>query len=55
MYFRDEVRTRVVARVLRQLAPTGHLFLGHSEGLAAQQPGVRTVGPIVYAHAGDMT
>ena len=53
MYFRDEVRARVVARVLGLLAVRGRLFLGHSEGLAAQQQGVRTVGPIVYAHAGE--
>ncbi len=53
MYFRDEVRARVVARVLGHLAPRGRLFLGHSEGLAAQQRNVRTVGPIVYAHAGE--
>jgi len=52
MYFRDEVRSRVLARVLAHLAPDGRLFLGHSEGLAAQQHGVRTVGPIVYAHEG---
>ena len=53
MYFRDEIRARVVGRVLGQLAPAGRLFLGHSEGLAAQQCAVRTVGPIVYARAGD--
>jgi chemotaxis protein methyltransferase CheR len=53
MYFRDDVRARVVARVLGHLAPRGRLFLGHSEGLAAQQRSVRTVGPIVYAHVGE--
>jgi chemotaxis protein methyltransferase CheR len=53
MYFRDEVRARVIARVLEQLAPAGRLFLGHSEGLAAQQRDVRTVGPIVYTRAGE--
>jgi len=53
IYFREEVRARVLARLLAHLAPGGILFLGHSEGLGSQSLGLRPVGPIVYARDGD--
>jgi chemotaxis protein methyltransferase CheR len=47
MYFRPETRLEVVARLTRQLVPSGHLFVGHSESLHGVR-GLRTVIPTVY-------
>jgi len=48
IYFRDELRTRVIERIVECLAPNGYLFLGHAEGLGSHAHQVRAVGPIVY-------
>jgi chemotaxis protein methyltransferase CheR len=48
MYFRPETRRAVVARLLRQLTPTGQLFVGHSESLNGLDLDVVTVAPTIY-------
>jgi len=53
IYFREELRTQVIERMLSHLAPGGYLFLGHAEGLGRHEHGVRAVGPIVYQSASE--
>jgi chemotaxis protein methyltransferase CheR len=48
MYFRPETRRGVVGRLLRQLAPDGRLFVGHSESLHGLELDVETVLPTIY-------
>jgi len=48
IYFRAEVRERVVARLIDRLAPGGLLLLGHAESLPATPLPVRMVIPTVY-------
>ncbi len=48
MYFRPETRRQVLARMIRQLTPTGQLFVGHSESLHGLELGVETVAPTIY-------
>ncbi len=49
IYFRPETKARVVERLLRHLAPRGHLFLGHAESASGLAVRVRSVGPNVYS------
>ena len=51
IYFAPPTKARVVERLLGHLAPSGYLFLGHAESLAAMTGRLRTVVPTVYAHA----
>ena len=51
IYFAPPTKARVVERLLGHLAPSGYLFLGHAESLAAMTGRFRTVVPTVYAHA----
>ena len=48
IYFTPEGRARVVARLLRHLAPGGHFFLGHAESLDLKAHKARSVAPNVY-------
>jgi chemotaxis protein methyltransferase CheR len=48
IYFRAEVRARVVERLIGRLAPGGLLLLGHAESLPPAQRALRTVIPTVY-------
>jgi chemotaxis protein methyltransferase CheR len=48
IYFRADVRARVVDRLIGRLAPGGLLLLGHAESLPPAQRGLRTVIPTVY-------
>ncbi len=52
IYFAPATKEEVVARLLRHLAPTGLLFLGHAESCSGAGHAVRSVLPTVYAHAG---
>jgi chemotaxis protein methyltransferase CheR len=51
IYFRATPKLRVVERLLRHLAPSGQLFLGHAESLTGITDRVRAVGPNVYMRA----
>jgi chemotaxis protein methyltransferase CheR len=48
MYFKPETRRDVALRLARQLAPEGHLFVGHSESLHGLDLGLDTVAPTMY-------
>lgn len=48
MYFKPETRREVVLKLVRQLAPGGHLFVGHSESLHGMDLGLDTVAPTIY-------
>jgi len=48
IYFDAPSKTRVIARLLDRLDPSGYLFLGHSESLNHSDR-VRAAGPTVYA------
>ena len=48
MYFKPETRRHVVSKLVRQLNPGGHLFVGHSESLHGLDLGLETVAPTIY-------
>lgn len=51
IYFDVPSRTKAVTRILAQLAPSGFLFLGHSESLLSSGLRLRPVAPSVYTRA----
>jgi chemotaxis protein methyltransferase CheR len=51
IYFDQAAKQKVIGGILRHLAATGLLFVGHSEHLASMSPNLRTVSPTVYALA----
>lgn len=53
IYFRPETKARVVERLLPELAPGGHLFLGHAESATGLSTRVRSTGPNVYVRASE--
>jgi chemotaxis protein methyltransferase CheR len=48
IYFNGDTKREVVARVLRQLAPGGHFFIGHSESLNEISTAVDQLAPSIY-------
>ncbi|MBI3772614.1 MAG: protein-glutamate O-methyltransferase CheR [Gammaproteobacteria bacterium] len=48
IYFNTDTKRQVVDRLLQQLKPGGHLFIGHSESLNGIADSVTTVVPSVY-------
>jgi chemotaxis protein methyltransferase CheR len=48
IYFDVESRQALVERLFEQLAPGGHLFVGHAEGLHGLRHRFRSVAPGVY-------
>ena len=48
IYFDSESRQALVERLFQQLAPGGHLFVGHAEGLLGLKHRFRPVAPGVY-------
>ncbi len=48
IYFNGDTKRQVVARVLSQLRPGGHFFIGHSENLHGIGAAVASVKPSVY-------
>jgi chemotaxis protein methyltransferase CheR len=48
IYFDKKTQERLVQRFWDLLAPGGHLFIGHSEGLTAGRHAFRYVQPAVY-------
>jgi chemotaxis protein methyltransferase CheR len=52
IYFDQESKEKVIAGILRHLAPTGLLVVGHSEHLGGISPNLKTVAPTIHALAG---
>ena len=48
IYFNDETKRQVVARVLSKLKPGGHFCIGHSESLNDITNAVQTLSPSIY-------
>ncbi|MCE9670205.1 protein-glutamate O-methyltransferase CheR [Myxococcus stipitatus] len=48
IYFGEEARNRVIHGMVRRLAPSGYLFLGHAESLIGVDVDVRSVSANVY-------
>jgi len=48
IYFNSQFRNQLVQRFKQQLAPGGHLFVGHSESLNGIVGGLQQVAPMVY-------
>ncbi|MES2257708.1 MAG: protein-glutamate O-methyltransferase CheR [Pseudomonadota bacterium] len=48
IYFSNDTKRQVVARVTGKLKPGGHLFIGHSESLSDLDTGMRSLGPAIY-------
>ncbi|HEY6927014.1 MAG TPA: protein-glutamate O-methyltransferase CheR [Steroidobacteraceae bacterium] len=51
IYFNNETKRKVVARVLSVLKPDGYLFIGHSESLIDVSEAVDLVAPAIYRKA----
>ncbi len=51
IYFKAETKAAVIERLTRHLAPTGLLFLGHSETLHSAAHALKHVGPTAYARS----
>jgi chemotaxis protein methyltransferase CheR len=49
IYFDLASRTKAVTRILTRLAPSGYLFLGHSESLLSSGLRLRPMAPSVYS------
>ncbi|HSG41451.1 MAG TPA: protein-glutamate O-methyltransferase CheR [Thermoanaerobaculia bacterium] len=54
IYFDAPSRERALHRLVRHLAPGGHLFLGHAESLLGSAERVRPVIPSVYSLTGEV-
>jgi chemotaxis protein methyltransferase CheR len=48
IYFSDETKRQVIARVISALHEGGHFLIGHSESLNGLTDAVTTVAPSVY-------
>jgi chemotaxis protein methyltransferase CheR len=51
IYFDQESKMKVIGGILRHLASSGLLFVGHSEHLGAIAPNLKTVAPTIHALA----
>ena len=51
IYFDGPTREQMILNFVRALEPTGLFFIGHSEGLSAQQYGLVSPAPTVYQKA----
>jgi chemotaxis protein methyltransferase CheR len=52
IYFDQQSKQKVITGLLQHLAPSGLLFVGHSEHLGGVSPGLKSVAPTVYAPPG---
>jgi chemotaxis protein methyltransferase CheR len=53
IYFSPEDRRKLVERLVRLIAPGGHLFLGLSEALVEVPSGLESVGQSIYRRVGQ--
>ena len=51
IYFNDQTKRQVVARVIGQLKPGGHFCIGHSESLNDISGALQTLAPAIYRNA----
>ncbi|MBC7857198.1 MAG: protein-glutamate O-methyltransferase CheR [Burkholderiaceae bacterium] len=51
IYFNEQTKREVVARVLGRLKPGGHFCIGHSESLNDISDAVRSLAPAIYQKA----
>jgi chemotaxis protein methyltransferase CheR len=51
IYFDMETKREIVARLLAQLRPGGHLLVGHSESLNDVTRTVQAIAPAIYRKA----
>lgn len=51
IYFNEQTKRRVVARLVAQLKPNGAFLIGHSESLHGLNEAVRPVAPAIYLRA----
>jgi chemotaxis protein methyltransferase CheR len=48
IYFSEADQARVIAQLAGHLAHSGHLIVGHAEGMVVRHPSLRQVAPAVY-------
>jgi chemotaxis protein methyltransferase CheR len=48
IYFDQDMKREVVARLVEHLVPGGHLLVGHSETLNGVDDKLRAVSPSIY-------
>jgi chemotaxis protein methyltransferase CheR len=48
IYFSEADQARVITQLADHLAPSGHLIVGHAEGMVVRHPRLRQVAPAVY-------
>jgi chemotaxis protein methyltransferase CheR len=48
IYFNNETKRQVVARVISTIKPGGYFFIGHSESLNDISTAVHMVAPSIY-------
>jgi chemotaxis protein methyltransferase CheR len=53
IYFDAASKQRAVTNLLRNLRPTGLLFVGHAENLTSMAPQLQSIEPTIYIKAGD--
>lgn len=51
IYFDQRSKEKVIAGILQHLAPSGMLFVGHSEHMGSIVPGLKPIAPTVYSLA----
>jgi chemotaxis protein methyltransferase CheR len=51
IYFSDDTKREVVARVIATMKPTGFFCVGHSESLNNISDAVESVAPSIYRRA----
>jgi len=52
IYFNNETKRQVVARVISTIKPGGYFFIGHSESLNDISTAVQMVAPSIYQKPG---
>ncbi|SOC16004.1 chemotaxis protein methyltransferase CheR [Rhodobacter sp. JA431] len=48
IYFTPEDQAALIDRLVHHLAPTGSLFVGHSESMVVRHPALKQIAPAVY-------
>jgi chemotaxis protein methyltransferase CheR len=51
IYFKDEMKQKVVKDLITKLNPGGYLMLGHCEGMLCRNTGLKQIGPAIFLNA----